>query len=313
MNTDPHGFVHEAVIYDTDTALLDTVVPFLRAGITAGEPTLLAVDDRHERLILNALQHVDGLTVLAAAQYCSPFVALHDNWQLLRRHSAAGAQRIRIVGQVLRPGVLEDWAGWLRYEASINDLYAALPVWGICPYDRRTTAPDILADVTRTHPYLTGFDGDHCANPAYVDPYDVLAGLAQAQLAPLQQQTADVEVTDPSLEDARLAVATVALHTDLDDETVSGLIFATNEVVTNAVVHGRPPIRVQVWRTADRITVAVHDRGDGPADRYAGLLPDRHTNRDGASGLELAYRLCHGVTVTTTPGGCTVVLTARTP
>jgi anti-sigma regulatory factor (Ser/Thr protein kinase) len=37
-----------------------------------------------------------------------------------------------------------------------------------------------------------------------------------------------------------------------------------SELVTNAVVHGRPPITFRAWRTADRLTVAVGDQDRTP-------------------------------------------------
>jgi hypothetical protein len=41
--TDRRGYVHEAVLYESDEEFLDVVVPFLQEGVAAGEPYLVAL------------------------------------------------------------------------------------------------------------------------------------------------------------------------------------------------------------------------------------------------------------------------------
>lgn len=50
---------------------------------------------------------------------------------------------------------------------------------------------------------------------------------------------------------------------DLSDATVDDAAVMVSELVTNAVVHGRPEITLELWLTADRLTVAVGDLGEG--------------------------------------------------
>ena len=82
-----------------------------------------------------------------------------------------------------------------------------------------------------------------------------------------------VDLAGPSPAQARRAVATLAADAELDAEATSGLLLAVSEIVTNAHLHGRPPVRVRMWRTEGAVTVAVHDAGTGPERPPADELP----------------------------------------
>ena len=49
---------------------------------------------------------------------------------------------------------------------------------------------------------------------------------------------------------------------DLPDATVDDAVLMLSELVTNAVVHGRPEITLRLWLAADHLTVAVADLGE---------------------------------------------------
>ena len=95
-------------------------------------------------------------------------------------------------------------------------------------------------------------------------------------------------------------------------DAVEHLVFAVSEVVTNALIHGRPPVRFRLWTAPDRIVATVTDRGDGPADPFAGLLPVTDTCSAGL-GLWLTHQLCRHVTLDTTDDGFTIRLILGTP
>ena len=148
-------------------------MPFLADGIAAGDPTLLAVPAPLQRRVQEALGDPAGLTLLAGEQYRQPFSTLQRNYQMFLDCVGTGGRwirQIRMIGAVPEPGIGTQWDGWVRYEAAINDLYAALPVWSICPYDTRSIPAEVLDDVERTHPYLAAVDGEHRPNPRYTEP-----------------------------------------------------------------------------------------------------------------------------------------------
>jgi anti-sigma regulatory factor (Ser/Thr protein kinase) len=304
-----HRLVHAAAIYGSDEAFLAMVVPFLRAGVAAGEPTLLCLEPHRRQLVHEALGYASGLTLLPDEARCDhPILALGHNEGLFRRHLDDGAARVRILGDVPTTGHGAPWSGWARYEAAMNHVFGGLPLMAVCPYDTRSSPPEVLDDVERTHQRLLTEDGADRANPRYVAPDAFLAERDGGEVDPLEHDRPDVELAEPTPATGRAAVAALARTTALDRETAENLVFAVSEIVTNAVVHGRPPVVLRAWSALDRVVVAVTDRGSGPADPFSGYLRDP----GGALGLWLARQLC-SVTMAREPTAFTVRLVAATP
>ena len=87
-------------------------------------------------------------------------------------------------------------------------------------------------------------------------------------------------------------------------------MLAASEAVTNALIHGVAPVTVRIWIGEDRVVVAVHDEGDGPADPLVGLL--QHTDKGTSSGrgLWIAHQLDIVVALFAVGTGFTVRLRA---
>ena len=136
--TDRRGYLHEAVLYDSDEELLGVVVPFLQEGVAAGEPCLVALGASTTRLVRAAVANTTGLTFLDD-RYDRPASVIRSNRDLFTAHLANGASQIRVASEVPHPGVGAPWDGWARYEAAINHAYAQFPLWGLCAYDTRIT------------------------------------------------------------------------------------------------------------------------------------------------------------------------------
>jgi hypothetical protein len=77
-------------------------------------------------------------------------------------------------------------------------------------------------------------------------------------------------------------------------EDVGDLVLAVSEAVANAYRHGRPEVRLRIWRGDDRIVVTVTDSGAGPKDPFAGLMP-MGDGADGGLGLWLVHQTCSHV------------------
>jgi anti-sigma regulatory factor (Ser/Thr protein kinase) len=302
--------VHAAAIYGSDEAFLAMVVPFLRAGVAAGEPTLLRVEPHRQQLLRDALGDTSGLTLLPDdARGDHPILALEHNDELFRRHLDEGAARVRILGDLPVTDLGAPWSGWARYEAVMNHAFGQLPVVAICLYDTRSSTPEVLDDVERTHRRLLTADGADQPNPRFVEPDAFLAERDGVEVDPLEQNRPDLELAAPTPSTGRAAVAALARTTALDRETAENLVFAASEIVTNAVLHGRPPVVLRAWSALHRIVVAVTDHGSGPADPFSGYLRDP----GGALGLWLVRQLCSRVTMVRERAAFTVRLVAGTP
>lgn len=301
------GFQHEALIFGSDEEYLAAAVPFLRAGLEAGDPTLLSVSQRHRELLDGELgADAAEVIVLAADEYSQPFSTIRFNRIMVRDYFEAGATRVRMLGAVPHGEGPDAWHEWACYEAAINHVYATLPVWGMCPYDTRDTTDEVLVDVGRTHPRLAGAVGD---NADYVNPAEFVAARDRGDPDPLEEDASVLDLDDPSPREARRHAAALAAGAGLDRAEVEGLEVAVGEIVTNASVHGEPPVTVRGWQGAGRVLVSVRDRGSGPADPFAGYLPGNLMG-EGGFGLNLAYQLCRHVSLAADPDGFTVRMSA---
>jgi hypothetical protein len=59
---DHRGYLHEAVLYESDEEFLGVVVPFLQEGVAVGEPCLVALRASTTGLVRAALGNTTGLT-----------------------------------------------------------------------------------------------------------------------------------------------------------------------------------------------------------------------------------------------------------
>jgi anti-sigma regulatory factor (Ser/Thr protein kinase) len=202
--------------------------------------------------------------------YATPARAIAAYRRLFEFHVAMGAGQIRIAGDVPHPGNGGPFEGWDRCESAVNTVWQDFPVWGRCLYDTATAPQAVLDIVERTHPRIVSPAGDHRASHPYQDA-SVFEGLPYAP-DPLEDFTPTIELVNRSAADARHALAQIGpgriAGTTLDD-----LLIGVSEAVSNAQRHGRPPATVRIWATPGRIVVTVHDKGRGPTDHLAGLIP----------------------------------------
>ncbi|MEV6304677.1 sensor histidine kinase [Actinoplanes sp. NPDC051861] len=296
------GHRHDAVCYDSAEQLLSVVVPFLLGGIASGEPTLVTLSRCTADLIRAALPPGGGVTFLAdGSVYARPAAAILRYRELFAGHVAGGAPRIRILGELPREALGSTWDWWARYEAAVNDVYDEFPIWSMCVYDMRVTPAGVLSDVRRTHPHSFLPGGRYATNTGYTDPGVFLTEHRPVPADPLQYAAPLIELTDPSLGEARSAVRGIR------PEPLDELLLAVSEAVTNARQHGQGRVRLRAWQGSGRVVVSVTDEGPGPVDPYAGLLPTA------GHGLWLSHLLCDHVALDRGAGGFTIRLTGRLP
>jgi anti-sigma regulatory factor (Ser/Thr protein kinase) len=120
-----------------------------------------------------------------------------------------------------------------------------------------------------------------------------------------------MDLTDPTPVAARRATHLMLDGSSLSSEAAEGLVGAVSEVVTNATLHGRPPVQVTGWVAPGRrvATVTITDHGPGPDDPQAGQRPESRDPGDGGFGLWLAHHMCT-VTMSSDDHGFTVRLVA---
>ncbi|HEX6347353.1 sensor histidine kinase [Umezawaea sp.] len=308
------GYFHEAAFYSSDEEFLALVAPFVLDGVAAGEPTLIACGTTNEKLLREALGDADGgiTYVPADDQYSRPTSAIKRYREVFEDLAAGGARQIRVIGDVPHPGVGVPWDSWARYEAVVNEAFAEFPLWGLCPYDTRTTPAPVLADVTRTHPRVLTAAGDHRVNVRFEAPSAFLTGRPPPPPDALESNPPALVLLDPEPVDVRRAVRAATSRTTLTEDQSDDLVFAASEAVTNSLSHGRPPVRFRLWADRDHVVLTVTDQGPGPHDPTVGLLPTTKTATAGL-GLWLTYQTCSYVTLARDDEGFTVRVVAGPP
>ena len=148
-------------------------------------------------------------------------------------------------------------------------------------------------------------------SPEHQDPAEYLRSLP-VPAEPLQDGEPLLRVDDVTdFVGLRHAVGERLAGLGGEPDLVEDVHLAIDEIASNAVRHGAPPIQLTLWGSADRVVCTISDHGPGLADPFAGYGPAHGTDLSrGGMGLWLARELCDHVDVL--DDGARVRLTIRT-
>jgi anti-sigma regulatory factor (Ser/Thr protein kinase) len=298
----------DALVYSTDDELLAVCVPFLRAGLRAGDAVVLSCAAPRTALLADAVGRDPGLTVLPPPQaWRRPIAAMQEYQDLVDAEVRAG-RRVRIVADSHFGPVPTDWSEWARFEAVCHHATRADPVWRICLLDRRETPAEVITATDRLHPFR--YDrGVRIRSSAYQAPADNVrqdAYVSRDPLTDLPPRLAADDLTAGHLATLRQRVTAVLEQLPLPPWRVHEFTVAVSETVANAIRHGRPPVRMSLWSTPGRVLCTVTDLGAGfdyPLSSYLHLDPER-----AGLGVFLTRQLADQVNICWTPEAFTVRL-----
>jgi anti-sigma regulatory factor (Ser/Thr protein kinase) len=287
---------HDALFHATDDDLVASAVPFLRAGLDAGDAVVLMCDAPTTDKLTSAVGDSAAIGHLPRADsYRRTTAVIAGFCRVVDRAVADGASRVRLVGDV-DLGVPADEEEWGRYEAVCNAALAALPVWSLCLYDTARLPASVVTAGRSTHPYLlNGTQRTH--NAGFVEPVEYLRRSAPTGVDPVEADAADVNYPDLGRDDLgrlRGEVQRVMADRGASATTIDGFTVAINEVVANALQHGLQPVSVGVWSTPKRTMCVVSDSGPGFDNPLAGYVTPA-SGTPGSRGLYLARHLCDRV------------------
>jgi anti-sigma regulatory factor (Ser/Thr protein kinase) len=301
-------YTHEALLYGADDELVAAAVPFLREGLAAGERAVLVCTDHNAALLSDALgdARVDLLPRREVYRRTPGAVAAYV--QLMEREVAAGTPGVRLVGEVDFGTGPVEWTEWSRFEAVCNAALDRYPLWSLCMYDTRQLPPQVLGAGELTHPHLRTATC-RTRNDRYLPPTDYLRRFAPAP-CPVEAHAPVFDVLEPTdLVALRADLLAALTGAGLAEQPANDLLFAAAEVTTNALRHGRPPVRIRLWSTGRQTVCTVTDAGPGFDDPLAGYLPAHGADLSrGGMGLWLARQLCDQVAMERTPEGFIVRL-----
>ena len=303
-------FAHPALLYHDDDDYLAATVPFVRAGLAAGEPVAVAVPGRNLRLIRDALGDDAARVLLRDMTVAGRNPGRIIPAVLLAFADAHPGRRVRVIGEPVWAGRSQtEYPACAQHEALINVAFAGRAATVLCPYDTGRLHPDWVEDAYRTHPVL--WDGTSRVDSVhYRDPVAVAAGF-NLPLPEPPAGAAAMTVDLSTLPAARGFVRAHALRAGVAAARVADLALAVGELAANTVRHGGGAGELTVWTGQGNLVCQVVDGGHID-DPLAGRRPVPADGLDGGRGLLLVNQLCDLVRTHTTPRGTTVRVYLRT-
>jgi anti-sigma regulatory factor (Ser/Thr protein kinase) len=167
----------------------------------------------------------------------------------------------------------------------------------------------VVAAALATHRTVSdGLDDHH--NAQYVEAAAFLAApLARRPVAPASPPTATAVIHElDHLAAARDVVRDAAYrYSAVSPQAIEQLRVAVTEVTSNGLIHGCPPVRVNLWAEVGSLTCLVEDSGCGMLHPMTGY---RRPEDASCLGLWAARQLVDDLQIDNAPsGGCSVLLT----
>ncbi|MEV6486586.1 anti-sigma factor RsbA family regulatory protein [Streptomyces sp. NPDC051576] len=303
MSTATRGepFAHPALFYRGEEQYTAGTVPFLRAGLAAGEAVAVAVPGPRLELIRTGLgsgaAEVRFLDMTEVGRNPGRIIP-----GVLRAFADAHAgRRVRIIGEPIWPGrTAVEYPACVQHEALINTAFGGREVTILCPYDADGLAPDVLADARATHPVV--IVGDRHLPSGTYDPQRVLARYNEPLRCP--PGAAHFAFDAETLPKTRYFAVQEAERLGLAGVRLQDLTLAVAELTTNSVLHGGGSGTLRIWAEGEQILCEVQDHGRF-TDPLAGRRPAAR-EQPGGRGLLLVHYVADLVRVHTAPDGTTI-------
>lgn len=296
------GFQHEALVYEGDDEYLAGTVPFLRGGLDAGEPALVAVGPAQTALLEGELgKDAEGVRFVDMQALGRNPASIIPFWREFVEEN--GGRSVRGIGEPVwaarSPAALEECQ---RHESLLNVAFAPGTPWSLlCPYDTGSLTGDVLEKVAISHSHVC-HEG-RCEESASFEPEpDCFAGELPPPAA--TPETFAFDLT--ALPEVRRRVAAAAERAGMDPRGVADLVIAASELAANSVMHGGGSGTLRLWRENGSLLTEVEDRGRIEEPLVGRLRPD--IAQEGGRGLWLANQLCDLVQIRSGAGGTKVRL-----
>jgi anti-sigma regulatory factor (Ser/Thr protein kinase) len=302
----PHdSYRHEALLYRGDDEFVAGTVPFIREGLQAGQPVMVAViAPKIERLRAELGDDADRVQFVDMAALGGNPAKIIPAWREFVDEHAANGQPIRGVGEPI-------WAGRRAAEVLECQLHEALlnlavdpdtPLWLRCPYDVSALEGDILAEVERSHPVLVE-EASYTGSRLYGGIHHASASFDH-ELAEPTVAVVELAFDGSGLPAVRDVVTGRATLLGIDKEKVSDLALAVHELATNSLRHGGGRGVLRVWEEPEALVCEVHDAGRVEDPLVGRRIPS--TRQEGGRGVWMANNLCDLVQMRSSEAGTTV-------
>lgn len=302
VEVSPPAFRHEAAFYDGLDSLVDVLVPFVREGLEAGEPVLVAELPRQTRALQEGLgSDAEAVTFLDMEEAGRNPACIIPVW---REFVAEHAGRpVRGVGEPAWSGRRDIELEECRlHEALLNVAFDDAATFRLlCPYDVGALPSAVVTGAMRTHPELR-----HGPRHAPYDAHDHARESFEQPLPPAPDRAQAIEFGPRDLSTLRSSVRFIGEGARLTEEVVDDLVLAVHELACNSIEHGGGRGVMRGWCEPDSLVLEVADSGV-IVDPLVGREPVKALCEEGR-GIWMANHLCDLVQVRSGRNGTSVRL-----
>jgi anti-sigma regulatory factor (Ser/Thr protein kinase) len=306
------GFHHEALLYEGLEGFPAGVLPFLREGLEAGEPMLVAVGAERIGLLRDELgEDADGIEFVDMTELGRNPGRIIPAWEAFLAENGGDGAPVRGIGEPIWAGRRpEELVECQLHEALLNVAFADAEDFRLlCPYDRSALDGTVVHEACCSHPAV-GRDGDHRASASYRGNGDLLAPF-QTTFAPPRGPVEVLAFDRDMLEEVRTLVARRSARAGLTSDATADLVLAVNEAAANSVRHAGGRGVLRVWLQDDTVICEVKDPGVVDDPLVGRRRPSPH--QTGGWGVYIAHQVCDLVQLRSGPGGTVVRLHMRGP
>jgi anti-sigma regulatory factor (Ser/Thr protein kinase) len=287
------GFRHEALFYEGEADYLARTVPFVVAGLSAGDAILVAVPEPGLSSLRTELGAAGAEVIFhdmaVIGRNPGRIISVWDDF-IRARNGHGGA--LRGIGEpVWAKRSPDELVECQIHEDLLNAAFGHTKALRLgCPYDSTALPHDVVARARESH--------DH--GPA--DP-------ARALGAPLRTAPAGAHVemfTAGGVRGLRHEITELARHVGLSAARTDDFVLAVNEVATNSIRHGGGSGTLRAWIDGEAVVCELSDDGHITDPLVGRIRPP--IDAPGGRGLWLAHQLCDLVQVRSDSDGTVVRL-----
>ncbi len=288
-------FAHEAAFYDGAAEHAHALLPFIREGIEAEEPVLVALLPA----VITELRDELGdderrVTFLDMAELGANPARIIPAWrQFLAAHRQRGP--VRGIGEPIWAGRRPvELAEAQLHEGLLNVAFDGGPSWRLlCPYDVAGLPVEVIAEARRSHPTVSG-SGLPQDGVLYGGHDHAARSFATALSAPPPDATR-IDFGPEDLAILRGVVRRVVAVAHLSPDAGDDLVLAAHELAMNSVQHGGGRGTLWTWLEPGVLVVEVCDPGSIDDPLIGRAMPD--FGGMSGRGIWMANQLCNLVQV----------------
>ena len=269
----PEPFRHEALLYAGPEDFVRRTVPFIREGLAAQEPVMVAAIAERLALLRGALgEDADRVRFADMGDIGANPAHIIPAWRSFVSEGPGPSGRLRGIGEPIHTGRgPAETVECQLHESLLNLAFGdAAGFHLLCPYDTASLDPAVVHEARCSHPIVSehGSSGD---SEAFRGADAVFAAF-ETPLPPPSGPVTALSFGVGSLREVRALVDRAAVDAGLAEDRRRNLVLAVHEVAANSVCHAGGLGVLRVWSEDGAVVAEVRDRGrlrDPLAGRHA--------------------------------------------